>query len=253
LRRPDPTYSLSVDSHDLCPNHGFLAKLIWVVADPTKADAFEGWLASQKYEIETPPSDRLRNLWLIRTAAGQENVALKKMQDEDWFIDGKRFSAGAGPPDVNVTFPNNDVFRVTASQTKARAALTSALAGILGENFDPKRVTIIRGNEYEWNFIRPAAEVLPGDSRFDGRWLEGDFRFVFSPQPNDTWRVDIQAADGFLPRWDGSTPPPNEHSHQSPLLRDAGDELHDFTALIELQNRLATAFADLWNGDANTF
>ena len=248
----DQTLSVSVDENELCPNHGFLPKLVWVVADPTMADAFEGWLASQGYEIETPPSERLRNLWLVRTPAGEENLAIEAMQGEQWFIDAKRFSAGAGPSDVNVTFPNNDVFRSTASQKNARGALIAALTQTFGDAVDPNRVTAVGGTEFEWDFLRPASDMLPGDSRFDGRWMEGYFRFVFSPQQNDSWLVLIQAADGFLPRWDELTPPPLEHSHQSPLLRDAGDELHDFTALIELQNRLATSFADLWDGDATT-
>jgi hypothetical protein len=250
----DQTLSVSVDENELCPNHGFLPKLVWVVADPTMADEFEGWVAFKDYDIETPPTDRLRNLWLVSTAAGEEDIAIEEMRGEAWFIDAKRFSAGAGPPDVNVNFPNNDWFQHYASQNNAREALVAALSEALGgDAVDPNRVTPIKGTEYEWDFLRPAVEILPGDSRFEGRWLQGTFRFVFSPQPNNRWLVLIQAADGYLPRWDDADAPPPEHVRQSPLLRDAGDELHDFTALIELQNRLATSFAEMWNGNATTY
>ncbi len=133
----DEKNSVSVDSHDLCPGHGFLPNMIWVVADPTQADAFEAWLVKKKYAIATPPSETgLNNLWVIKVPAGQENLALQAMRKEKWFIDAKRYSAGAGPEDIYVDFPNNDTFQMSASQKNARQALGAALHATFGDAFE---------------------------------------------------------------------------------------------------------------------
>jgi hypothetical protein len=249
----DQKDTVSVDSHDLCPSHGFLPNLIWVVADPTQADTFEAWLVKKKFAIATPPSETgLNNMWVIKVPAGQENLALEAMRKEKWFIDAKRYSAGAGPEDIYVEFPNNGTFQASASQKNAHQALASALQDTFGDAFDPVALTNLPGTYFEWHFLEPANVVIPDDSRFDGRWLEADLRFLFSPEPEEHWFVLIQAADGYLPRWDRATPPPAAHVHQAHLDKDGADEMSDFTVLFALQNRIATAFADQWNGEAYT-
>ncbi|MEA2839482.1 MAG: hypothetical protein QOF41_812 [Methylobacteriaceae bacterium] len=243
-----------------CSPFGQAPTWLEVVFEPGRLAWLKAWMKTHSEDFDPDFSvpdklDKFKNYRAVGVKPGTEIKAQASLREEPWIIEVSRRQIPLGPNDTLLDFAPNTIITDSATQSSIQKLITTQLPEIF-PNISFQRDAVHAsgpGFQYVLEMNAPVTHILPGEAVYKDHWLKAKinlivYAVVVGGKQFD--RVQIQAPDGYLPKWpdEQNVPPPASLTRGAHLDETSSNPLLNFRILQKVKGAIATSLQGKWQG-----